>query len=557
MLFFNPYAIPLLFTSIIFISLGIYIFQRNSQSKLNKALFYWCVFAFVWQFTYGLCFSSTSERLGYVLSRVGGASVFFLPSSYHYFVANFIDSKKEIRISNGFFVFFSVISFFILFTDKLLVGVYKYYFGFHGKGSFLYFICVLLFTIPLIRTIYILIKFLKERNIEPKRRNQAKYIFISFFVAILASLDFLPKFGIEYYPKGWFFFLIWVVSIAYAVLAYNLLDINIVLKKGFVYSIAIAFITAIYSILVTATGNLFQGFIGYQSFTLNLYTVFIIALLFNPLRDVIQRVLDKRYFHGTLESLDQERSRLQQELFHKEKLAYVGQLASSVVHEIRNPLTAIKTYIDFLPQKYQEADFKEKFQRLIPKEIERIEKVVNQLLNLAKPRQVNLRPVNIVDLIDTTLSLLEEGFALKKITVKKSYQSTEAIVQGDGEQLRQVFLNLFQNALQAMGEGGTLTIQTKDQRRKTKDPNEKKSSVSSLESLVSTDCLMITITDTGCGISQEDLKELFVPFHTTKENGIGLGLSITQEIIRMHGGAITVESKFGEGTKFSIGFPGA
>ncbi len=537
MFYFNPYALPLFVVSIIFIFFGVYVFHRNYQNKLNRAFFIWCISAFVWFFSYALCFSSTSESVSYTLAKLGAAGVFLLPSTYHYFVANFIENKLELRISYGFFAFFGLISILTLLTDKLIVGVYKYNFGYHGKGSFLYLICAVLFIIPIVRIIYAMTQYLKRKDIDLKKRKQSIYVFVSLLVASLSTLDFLPKFGIAYYPKGWFFFLIWVFAISYAVLAHNLLDIHIVIKKGFVYSLAVTFITAFYAILVIVTGNIFQGLVGYQSFLLNLFTVFLIALLFNPLRDAIQHVLDKRYFHGTLESLDQERQRLQQELFHKEKLAYVGQLASSVAHEIRNPLTAIKTYIDYLPQKYAEADFKEKFNRLIPKEIERIDRVVSQLLNLAKPRQVDLKPVQIIDLIESTLLLLEDNFALKKITIRKEYQTNAAIIPGDEEQLRQVFLNIFLNAIQAMEEGGELSISVKPY------------------FLPPEPSLKITISDTGCGISEENLKKLFTPFLTTKEDGIGLGLSITQEIIKLHGGRIVVESEVGKGTRFTIELP--
>lgn len=551
MFFFNPYGIPQIIASIIFVIFGIYILRRNYRSNLNRAFFIWCLSAFIWNFTYGLCFSSSSESLSSVLARIGAASVFLLPSAYNYFVANFIGSKKEVKITHCFFAFYSLIAVTILFTDKLITGVYKYYFGFHGKGSFLYLICAILFTIPLIRTAYVLINFLKDKNIELKKRKQARYILISFIIATLATFDYLPKFGIEYYPKGWFFFLIWVGTISYAILAHHLLDINIVIKKGFVYSIAVALITAIYSILVIITGNIFQGLIGHQSFILNLFSIFIIALLFNPLRDIIQHFFDKKYFHGTLESLEQEKERLQQELFQKEKLAYVGQLASSVVHEIKNPLAAIKTHIDYLPQKYSDPDFKEKFQKLIPREIERIDKVLSQLLNLAKPRQVDLKPVNIVELIESTLSLLEDNFTLKKISVKKEYQAIEAIVHGDDEQLRQVFLNLFLNAIQAMNEGGTLTVSV--DRKHPLSTNLRSSAFDMRESALKS--VFVIIQDNGCGIPEHIIKTLFTPFQTTKKDGIGLGLSITQEIIKLHGGTINVESKLGEGTKFTVELP--
>ncbi|MBM3248546.1 MAG: hypothetical protein FJZ10_03900 [Candidatus Omnitrophica bacterium] len=376
---------------------------------------------------------------------------------------------------------------------------------------------------------------------------QTRYVLIGFFVASLASIDFIPKFGIGIYPFGCIFMVAWVFLTSYAIFKHHLIDINIVIRKGLVYSILVAVITFIYLILVLLSERFLQGLVGYRSLITSILIALIIALLFNPLRNKIQRFLDKRFFKGTLESLAEERERLKQELFQTEKLAYVGGLASSVVHEIKNPLTAIKTFVEYLPQKYQDPKFKEKFERLIPQEIERIEKVVHQLLDLAKPRQTTFKPVNIVNTIDTTLSLLENSLKSKRIEVRKDYISSEVIIQGDEEQLRQVFLNLFLNSIQAMNEGSTLAISVQGVKGSS---DQADSTTRPLGHSVT-----ITITDTGCGISEDNLKKLFTPFFSTKKDGVGLGLTITQEIIRQHRGEIRVESKMNQGTRFIIELP--
>ena len=231
--------------------------------------------------------------------------------------------------------------------------------------------------------------------------------------------------------------------------------------------------------------------------------------------------------------------RTHEQLFQAEKLAYVGQLASSVVHEIRNPLTAIKTFIESIPAKYNDEGFREKFARLVPAEVRRIEGIVTQLLDIARPKVPGGAQVNIVKVIDGILELLENNMTLKGIQLQKIHAQDCIKVKGGEEQLRQAFLNLILNSLQAIGEGGKLTVQTRigEFSERGKKAAE------------------ILISDTGAGISEENFKKLFTPFHTTKKGGVGLGLVITKEIIEAHGGTISVESEVGKGTKFVIELP--
>jgi signal transduction histidine kinase len=193
---------------------------------------------------------------------------------------------------------------------------------------------------------------------------------------------------------------------------------------------------------------------------------------------------------------------------------------------------------------------------------------VHQLLDLAKPRDMLRTDVSIQVVVNATLSLLEETLNLKNIRVHKDLQATDDVCLADEEQLKQAFLNLFLNAVQAMDENGVLTIltTTQDPRPMTKkDIRDQKPDISapatnlrsSVPNLRSSfvPSVIITIKDTGIGISKETLAQLFTPFKTTKKDGIGLGLVITKEIIEAHNGTITVESRLDEGTTFIIQLP--
>ncbi len=237
----------------------------------------------------------------------------------------------------------------------------------------------------------------------------------------------------------------------------------------------------------------------------------------------------------------EEMKKTQEKLFHAEKLAYVGQLASSVVHEVRNPLTAIKTFVNYLPEKFrlQDLEFLKRFEAIIPREIERIDKIVHELLDLAKPRRLKKKEVKISDIVNRTLKSLKDNFQLKKIYVENQCLTENDKVLCDEEQIQQVLLNLILNALDAMKEGGQLSVKIWQE----------------ASAMGNGDRMMIALKDTGCGIPQDQLKTLFTPFQTTKKDGVGLGLIITQEIVKLHGGEIQVESEIGRGTQFTVALP--
>jgi signal transduction histidine kinase len=537
MYYFNPYAIPGLISGISVICFGIVIYIRNRRNILSRIIFFWCLSAFVWLFGYTLCYSTNNADLAEMYAKIACGGVTFLAVSAYHFAVAFLKLRSEYKFLYTIYGMVILIIPFYIFSDYFLSGVNKYFFGYYGKATPYYIYYLIFFFLILFRVFFLLYKKgIRNKDLSPPKAIQVKYVFFGFLIASLATIDYLPKYGIEFYPFGYSFMLIWIFITSYAIFRHHLLDINIAIKKGLVYSVLVAIITAGYLIFVITIGRLFQGLVGYQSFVVNLVAIFVIALFFNPLRDRIQHFLDKRFFKGTLESLANERQRLQQELFQTEKLAYMGRLASSVVHEIKNPLTVIKTFAEYLPQKYNEPEFKKKISEILPQQINRIEGVVEQLLDLARPRKPIFRKINIINIIDETLSLLENNFRQKNINIRRNYQSDEILILGDKEQLKQVFLNLFLNSIQAMPKGGKIEIST---------------------NLCTTDLksMIICVRDTGCGISEENLSKLFTPFFTTKKEGIGLGLVISQEIIKNHKGRISVKSQENKGTEFIIELP--
>jgi PAS domain S-box-containing protein len=227
-----------------------------------------------------------------------------------------------------------------------------------------------------------------------------------------------------------------------------------------------------------------------------------------------------------------ERKRTEEVLHRQDKLAAVGQLAAGVAHEIRNPLTSMKGYAEFLQLDEKDPERME-FLSIILDEIDRVNMIVEDFMVLAKPKAVELEEKNVVPLIQNVVSLLE--FEARKKNVRLTFDCNQEIIQieCDENRLKQVFLNFIKNGIEAMPNGGDLHVKT----------------------IIHDNNVQISIQDTGVGISKEKLKKLGEPFFTTKEHGNGLGLMVSFKIIESHNGKVFVESEPNKGTTFNILLP--
>jgi signal transduction histidine kinase len=231
----------------------------------------------------------------------------------------------------------------------------------------------------------------------------------------------------------------------------------------------------------------------------------------------------------------------QRQLFQSEKLAALGKLSAGIAHEIRNPLTSIKILIHSLVDEQATETSREKDLAVIEGEIERVNKIIRQFLDFARPRPPSLEPREVRAILEETLALLVYEMEAQKISLERSYAPDIPPVPMDREQMKQVFLNLLLNAIQAMERGGNLRVAI---RWKPAPSGDGGRSVAE-----------IAVQDTGPGMAEDIRSRIFEPFFSTKEEGIGLGLPIAQRIVEEHGGQIRVESRVGEGTVFTIILP--
>ena len=238
--------------------------------------------------------------------------------------------------------------------------------------------------------------------------------------------------------------------------------------------------------------------------------------------------------------------KLEASMRQAERLAALGTLAAGMAHEIRNPLSSIKTFVQLLPRKIEKPAFLEKFQRTVPRELNRINALVEDLLDLARIPKYVYQSTHLKTLLEQALDATDEQLQAGHIQCRCAIADDMPPIQADANQLVRAFHNLIRNAIQAMPQGGKLDIKASYHRE---NPSKAEPGTAG------TDGVTTVFEDTGPGISAAEIENIFNPFFTTKDKGTGLGLAITHKVITEHGGQIEVESTLGEGSRFIVHLP--
>lgn len=237
---------------------------------------------------------------------------------------------------------------------------------------------------------------------------------------------------------------------------------------------------------------------------------------------------------------------LQEEMLKMDRLVSLGKLASGIAHEIRNPLAGIKTTVQALGEEMAKDDPKREYLDRVTKEIDRLNEILKTFFSFAKPQTLLLTSVPLKEIIDAIIPFLFKEIADHGIRFIESYPPQLPYVRVDKTQMHQAFLNIFLNAIQAMPKGGELRIEAHPVVLPEGGNGDSKQRF-----------IQVVVSDTGKGIPPHILPKIFDPFFTTKPKGIGLGLSITYQIIKKHGGTISVESQWEKGTSVIILLPEA
>ncbi|MET1013916.1 MAG: ATP-binding protein, partial [Paenisporosarcina sp.] len=221
-------------------------------------------------------------------------------------------------------------------------------------------------------------------------------------------------------------------------------------------------------------------------------------------------------------------------LVQSEKLKLAGEIAAGVAHEIRNPMTVISGFIQMMNQ--DKKGPYHSYTQLIQSELERINLIISEFLVLAKPHVTSSKEFMVEEILNDVLMLFRPELNLRAIELKEHVNSMNTFVKGEPNQVKQVFINIVKNAIEALGENGQLEVSTDVELYNARE-------------------ITIRFKDNGAGMSPDVVKNIFEPFFTTKQTGTGLGMMISEKIIKEHGGAIHIESKIGKGTEVSISLP--
>lgn len=234
---------------------------------------------------------------------------------------------------------------------------------------------------------------------------------------------------------------------------------------------------------------------------------------------------------------------LEFEMRRLDRLANIGTLSAGLAHEIRNALVAMRTFVDLLLEKNRDAELAE----IVRRELGRVDSIVGQMLKFAGPAQPAFAPVRLHEVLEHALRMVHHRIESKLISFRREFRATPDAMTGDVRQLEQAFVNLFLNAIEAIGANGSLTVSTQ------LIPREPDGELH--EGPSAGQDLRVIIADSGVGISRQNIGRIFEPFFTTKKNGTGLGLPVAVRIIQEHHGSIQVESVTDQGTTVTVLLP--
>jgi signal transduction histidine kinase len=255
--------------------------------------------------------------------------------------------------------------------------------------------------------------------------------------------------------------------------------------------------------------------------------------------EIAERKRTEEALRQSEDRLRQQAQELEQQLIMSGRLVSLGEVTASMAHEFNNPLGIIMGFVEDMLSSADPADPNYRALQIIDEESKRCRQIVRDLMEYARPRSTEFCSTSIADIIEKTLQLVENRLYKQKVSVEKTLEPDLPAIQADSPQLEQVLVNLYLNAIDAMPEGGRLMVKAR-----------------MAQSDGMAQVAMITVADTGFGIAETDLPKIFQPFFTAKKRrGMGLGLPISQRIVKNHGGRIEVESQPGKGSVFKIYLP--
>jgi signal transduction histidine kinase len=278
--------------------------------------------------------------------------------------------------------------------------------------------------------------------------------------------------------------------------------------------------------LIQDMSKQYESIVKFQYLVFGL-SILIMGLIFLALLLIVQKA------ERMIEQRALEQRELESQLHLAERLAALGEMVAGISHEIKNPLGIVRSTAELLGEMPDASDTQKRLSGVIKEESTRLNQIVTEFLDFARPQEPNLQECQLEEIIEKNLSFIRPELEKKGIHVQENLNGRSFRLRADHDLLYRAFLNILINAIHSLQDGGTIDIKVEEDR----------------------DAYRVEIEDTGCGISKENVDKIFNPFFTTKEKGSGLGLSIVRKIIEGHRGTIDIKSVEGQGTKVQVQLP--
>jgi signal transduction histidine kinase len=527
------HAIPPLVTGSLYLATGIFCVSRLLDRK-SLALPYslWLFATVYFQLGWALSLLLSDPEVARLHIQANYSGIVFIPIALFHFVVTFLGAsdRRFVPFLYGVGGIFAV----TCWVDGwMLNGVVRNSWGFYARAGALHPVYLAFLTAIVLRIMLLLSRELRATKADPVRTQQVRLVRWAILVYVPASFDFSINYGLDCYPIGFVFTLAALWLISYAVIRHQLLDLNVIVRKTVVYSVLTALLAAIYAALMVFVARGLEGLVGAPSVYSSAFAAFVIAILVQPARNRIQHWMDHRY---PRESLDQRLLR---------------EATGGFVHEIKRPLSTISLPAQLALRDVTAIREGELTSDALSKVEERLRFIVHKSSEAAETIEA-LRDL----LIDTGRkheridlgSLIRELVERERSTISEvglaieiNAAPGEYVVLGQRRQLELAMTNVLRNGLEAMAD---------------LPANSRKALVISLERMG--DRIATRFSDQGKGIAPEDQARLFDPWFSKKSgSGMGLGLFLTREVLRLHHADVSVQSAVGSGTTFTMTFQAA
>jgi GAF domain-containing protein len=696
----NPYSYPVFASSLLLFLFGSFLLTRNFRSNLNRSFAFLSFTTGVWFFSYTFMYNVNDPSLAHFFAKLGYTGIILIPTFLYAFTAEFSKTpsyKKWFPITVLAAAGFIILNYLNLF----ITGVYRFYWGYYPKGGFFLLLFILYFCVVFLLSISVFYRSYQRKSIDS---NKARYLVLAFVLAILGCVDYFGNFGFEIYPLGYVFATSCIAVVLLAIVRHRLMDIEVVIKKGIVYATLTAILTLFYFAAVYLSEVIFRGLTGYSTPWIILPAIVALAVLFQPMRERVQRVVDSTFFRsrydyqrilaryshalrkpatdlgrflklapylvcknmklrgaGVLvlnramrryemrtgecdhkklinmtisdnfelikemsetgqmlvadevdqklssaeltyeernryEALRREMKKMEGALFipsvskseyfksptllavfvfggklsddsfsredilfleamarqasitieyafileelkrdeekiiQTEKFAALGTMAGSVVGALRLPIEDMEKYSKSMSENFGSPEFRDGFVSDMPRDIMRLDRVVNDLLVYARPMKLNSTSVKLNSLVEKAVDLLRVKEAREHVEVKSGLADLPEI-QADSQHLLNAIVRILSYAVAAASK--EIYVATGSEGRH----------------------VFLSVAIPGAVIPRDVLDKIFASYYSPKEGEGGLELATAAKIVKEHGGDVKVASDQATGTKFVVSLP--